>query len=625
MMRRLFLLLLMLPSLLLAQPLQRVAPEEVGMDSRHLLYADDALNEAIAKGEIPGAVLAVVRHGKMAYLKAYGNRQVYPTVEPMTTSTIFDMASCSKSMSTAISVMILAERGKLRMLDPVERYIPGFENWKSEDGKVKQTIRIQDLMTHSSGLPPYGPTEELIKKYGSPSPEGLLEYICHVKRDFRPKTDFQYSCLNFITLQHIVEKVSGQSLRDFARENIFDVLSMHYTDYLPCAPDAGGVWQNTCDPVWASLMPEGQDWRSLVAPTTKEKDGSVLRGQVHDPLAHYLNGGISGNAGVFSCADDIAILCAALQNGGEWNGHRILAPLTVKTMRTVPRAVLPLGRALGWDSYSDYASNNGDIFSATTYGHTGFTGTNIVIDPENDTSVILLVNAVHPEEGRSSMVRLRSLISNVVAASIRQDGPLWTEETYNAHWFKRYREFMYDAPIKADDIVMLGNSLTEGGGDWSELGWKNVRNRGIVGDVIEGITRRLHQILPGHPRKIYLLSGANDISHDLSTDSIVTLMSQCIDRIRRESPDTQVYLQSLLPINESFHRYKRLEGKTAQVPEINARLELLAREKGIRYVDLFPLFVEKGTNSLRTDLTTDGLHLNREGYKIWAKKLRTVR
>ena len=294
-------------------------------------------------------------------------------------------------------------------------------------------------------------------------------------------------------------------------------------------------------------------------------------------------------------------------------------------MRTVPRAVLPLGRALGWDSYSDYASNNGDIFSATTYGHTGFTGTNIVIDPENDTSVILLVNAVHPEEGRSSMVRLRSLVSNVVAASIRKVGPLWTEETYNAHWFKRYREFMYDAPIKADDIVMLGNSLTEGGGEWSELGWKNVRNRGIVGDVIEGITRRLHQILPGHPRKIYLLSGANDISHDLSTDSIVTLMSQCIDRIRRESPDTQVYLQSLLPINESFHRYKRLEGKTAQVPEINARLELLAREQGLRYVDLFPLFVEKGTNSLRTDLTTDGLHVNREGYKIWAKKLRTVR
>ena len=213
-----------------AQPLQRVAPEQVGMDSRKLMYADEAIETAISNKDIPGAVLAVVRNGKMAYLKAYGNKRIYPNVEPMTANTIFDMASCSKSMSTAVCTMILAERGKLRMLDPVSLYIPHFKNWESEDGKEKKVIRIADLMTHTSGLPPYAPVAELEKQYGSPNPDGLMEYIATCKRDFKPQTDFQYSCLNFITLQHIIETISGQSLRDFARENLFDVLGMEHPE-----------------------------------------------------------------------------------------------------------------------------------------------------------------------------------------------------------------------------------------------------------------------------------------------------------------------------------------------------------------------------------------------------------
>ena len=169
---------------------------------------------------------------------------------------------------------------------------------------------------------------------------------------------------------------------------------MTHTDYLPCKRDKDGKWINTADAHWATST-EG-DWHSLIAPTEKQSDGSVLCGQVHDPLARVMNGGISGNAGVFSCAEDIAVLCAALQNGGEWNGHRILSPLGVKAMRTVPRATATLGRTLGWDNFTAYASNNGDYFSPNTYGHTGYTGTSIIIDPDNDTSVILLVNAVHP-------------------------------------------------------------------------------------------------------------------------------------------------------------------------------------------------------------------------------------
>lgn len=609
-----------------AQPLQRVAPEQVGMDSRKLMYADEAIEKAIAENGIPGAVLAVVRNGKMAYLKAYGNKRVYPNTEPMTTGTIFDMASCSKSMSTAICAMILAERGKIRMLDPVSLYIPNFKSWESEDGKDKKTIRIADLMTHTSGLPPYGPTAELEKQYGSPNPDGLMEYIATCRRDFKPQTDFQYSCLNFITLQHIIETVSGQSLRDFARRNIFDVLGMNHTDYLPCQRDKNGQWINTDLPHWLKvdthsaanyqLSPLNYQLKN-VAPTEKQPNGQVLCGQVHDPLARIMNGGISGNAGVFSCAEDIAVLCAALQNGGEWNGHRILSPLGVRAMRTVPRATATLGRTLGWDNFTAYASNNGDFFGPNTYGHTGYTGTSIVIDPDNDTSVILLINAVHPTDGHS-VVRLRSLVSNAVAASIYP-----TPRTYTDHYYKRFLQFMDEPAITDKDIVMLGNSLTEGGGDWSaRLGKKNIRNRGIIGDEVMGIYDRLHQILPGQPAKLFLLIGTNDVSHDLTADSITSLIRMTVDRIQQESPKTKLYLQSLLPINESFGRYKKLTGKTEMIPAINAKLKALAKEKDITYINLFPLFAEKGTNVLRSDLTTDGLHLKEEGYKIWGKALK---
>ena len=606
----LFVSILLGSQLGMAQPLPRVAPEQVGMDSRHLQYADQAIETAIVEDGIPGAVLAVVRHGKMAYLKAYGNRRVYPKTEPMTTNTVFDMASCSKSMSTAISTLILAEQGKLRMLDPVSRYIPDFKDWESADGKEKQTIRIADLMTHTSGLPPYAPVAEVSKQYGSPNPDGLMEYIATCPRDFRPQTDFQYSCLNYITLQHIIETVSGQSLRQFAKEHIFDVLGMTHTDYLPCIQDKKGNWVNTED------LPE---WASLIAPTEKQPNGQVLCGQVHDPLARIMNGGISGNAGVFSCAEDIAVLCAALQNGGEWNGRRILSPLGVKAMRTVPRATASLGRTLGWDCFTAYASNNGDFLSPNTYGHTGYTGTSIVIDPDTDTSVILLINAVHPED-KHSVVRLRSLVANAVGASIidRED-----MAKYHDHYYKRFVQFMDEPAITDEDVVMLGNSLTENGGDWGKrLGKKHVVNRGISGDEVMGVYDRLHQILPGHPQKLFLMIGINDVSHNLTADSIAGMIRLTVERIQRESPETELHLQSLLPINESFGRYKLLTGKTDLVPEINTRLKALAQEKKIDFIDLFPLFAEGNTHVLRKDLTTDGLHLNEEGYKIWAKALK---
>ena len=369
----------------LAQPLERATPEQLGIDSRHLHYAEEAILQAVKNSEIPGAVLAVVYKNKMAYLKAFGNKQVYPDTIPMDVNTVFDMASVSKSMSAAISIMILLEQGKLRFLDRVDRYIPGFQG----------NIHILDLMTHTSGLPPYAPVDSLKKWYGSPNPDGLIEFISTCRRDFEPGTKFQYSCLNFITMQRIIETVSGKNLRNFAKENIFDVLGMTHTDYQP----AGEMLKR-------------------VAPTEKQKDGSVLRGIVHDPLARVMNGGISGNAGVFSDAEDLAVLSVALLNNGEYKGRRILSPLGVKTMRTVPSQLQSFGRTPGWDNSSDYATNQGDLLSSNTYGHTGYTGTSVVIDPDNDLAIIFLTNRVHPNDG-GEVIRLRALVANAVAASIR--------------------------------------------------------------------------------------------------------------------------------------------------------------------------------------------------------------
>lgn len=162
---------------------------------------------------------------------------------------------------------------------------------------------------------------------------------------------------------------------------------------------------------------EQNAWSDIIAPTEIQLNGQVLCGQVHDPLARVLNGGISGNAGVFSCATDIAVFCAALQNGGEWNGRRILSRQGVKAMRNVPRNIVEFGRSLGWGVYNTSSSNCGDLLGPNTYAHNGYTGPSIVIDPDNDVSVILLTNSVHPKD-EHSIARLRSLVANVVAASI---------------------------------------------------------------------------------------------------------------------------------------------------------------------------------------------------------------
>ncbi|MCL2727954.1 MAG: beta-lactamase family protein, partial [Bacteroidales bacterium] len=375
--------------------IHRSTPQKAGLNPAKLSLVDDIILESIDNREIPGAVLAVVRHGSLAYLKAYGNKSVYPDTLPMTVNTVFDLASVSKPVGCAISIMQLVENGKLRLTDPVSMYIPNFEPWIDPETGRKVEIRIIDLLTHSSGMPGYITASRLVDRYGSPNPQALIDSIATTRRDFRPGTQFRYGCTNFIALQNVLQVVTGEKLSDYTQKNVFDVLGMKHTTFSP----SGEIL-------------------NLVAPTEKQADGSVLLGKVHDPLALLLNDGNSGNAGVFSTAEDLALLAAALMNGGEYNGKRILSPLTVETMTTVPSELKSLGRSLGWDNYSSYASNNGNLFDPErTYGHTGYTGTSMIVDPVSQTAVILLAHRVHPDDV-GSVVRLRALVANAVAGAV---------------------------------------------------------------------------------------------------------------------------------------------------------------------------------------------------------------
>ena len=377
-----------------AQTLDVVAPEAVGLSGTRLANADRIIEQAIKDQTIPGAVLCVERHGKIGYLKDYGNKREYHNTEKMTTNTVFDMASCSKAMSTATCAMILIDRGQLRLLDRVDQYVPGFENWKDTITGETEAIRIINLMTHTSGLPPYAPVQDLKKKYGSPNPKAVVDWISHCRRLYAPEKGWTYSCCNYIMLQQVIEKITGQSIQQFAHDNIFAPLGMRYTDYRPT-----------------------KELAALCAPTEKQADGKCLLGVVHDPLACTMMAGLSGNAGLFSSAEDVATYCAAILNGGELNGKRILSPLAVKCMTTVPRSLEQFGHTPGWGNSTPYSSNLGDLLSSQAFGHTGYTGTSIVMDPVNDVAIILLTNCVHPVD-KGNVVRLRSLVANAVAGSI---------------------------------------------------------------------------------------------------------------------------------------------------------------------------------------------------------------
>lgn len=395
--------------------LRQATPESHGMDSEKLAQVDRVINDAIAAKEIPGAVLSVVRGNDIVYLKAYGNKSVVPTVEPMTTETLFDLASVSKCVGTTLAFMQLIENGYVRLTDNVDRYIPNFKPWKDPESGETVDITIRDLLSHSSGLTPYINADTFVKEYGGNDPEKMEQYIAtEIKRNFRPGTDFMYSCLNFVTLQRILERVTGEKLYEYAQKHVFDVLGLTHTCYFPL--------------IYTPAVSNSAELAGLCAPTEVQADGKPLVAQVHDPMARRIMGGNSGNAGVFSNAEDLSVICSAIMNGGvlvdkkgnSLESTRILSPATVRMMTTIPSQNDPsVGRALGWDKKSSHSGLRGDLFNPeTTIMHTGYTGTSIVIDTETKTAIILLTHRVHPED-KGSVGRLRALVANIVAGSIR--------------------------------------------------------------------------------------------------------------------------------------------------------------------------------------------------------------
>ena len=397
--------------------LKQDSPERHGMNPEKLAQVDRVINEAITAKEIPGAVLSVVRGNDIVYLKAYGNKSVVPTVEPMTTETLFDLASVSKCVGTTLAFMQLIENGYVRLTDNVDRYIPDFKPWTDPESGETVDITVRDLLSHSSGLTPYINADTFVKEYGGNNPEKMEWYIAtKVKRNFRPGTDFMYSCLNFVTLQRILERVTGEKLYEYAQKHVFDVLGLTHTCYFPL--------------IYTPAVSNSAELAGLCAPTEVQADGKPLVAQVHDPMARRIMGGNSGNAGVFSNAEDLSVICAAIMNGGclvdkkgnSLESTRILSPATVRLMTTIPSQNDPsVGRALGWDKKSSHSGLRGDLFNPeTTIMHTGYTGTSIVIDMESKTAVILLTHRVHPQD-KGGVGRLRALVANIVAGSIIQN------------------------------------------------------------------------------------------------------------------------------------------------------------------------------------------------------------
>jgi len=393
-------------------------PEDHGMDPVRLARVDAVIDDAIRAGDIPGAVLSVVRRNDIVYLKAYGNKSVVPEVVPMTTDTMFDLASLSKCVGTTLSFMQLIERGQVRLTDPVNRYIPGFKPWVDPETGEEVDIILRDLLTHSSGLPAYYNADLFVERFGTNQPDSLVRVIAtEVERNFRPGTDFLYSCLNFITLQRVLELVTGERLCDYAEAQVFAPLGLKHTCYFPLQADLRTPARHN------DLLP-------LVAPTEVQSDGSVLLGAVHDPLARLANGGNSGNAGVFSDAVDLSRICMMVMNSGYAYQDkklgfpnpdtRILSRAAVRLMTTIPPQNDPsVGRALGWDMKSEHSGLRGDLFNPeTTLMHTGYTGTSLVIDQDTRTAIVLLTNRVHPHDDGSA-ARLRALVSNIVAGAIK--------------------------------------------------------------------------------------------------------------------------------------------------------------------------------------------------------------
>jgi uncharacterized protein YbbC (DUF1343 family)/CubicO group peptidase (beta-lactamase class C family) len=444
-----------------AQGLPVAAPASVGMNAAKLDQIDQIVLADIADKKMPGAVVIVGRKGKIVYRKAFGNRSLVPTVEPMTIDTIFDVASLTKPVATATSIMILVEQGKLRLNDTIGKFIPDID-----DPEAKK-VTILQLLTHTSG---YRPDFDLGEKWTGR--EGMLAALKKEKLRNPPGTRFVYSDIGFIVLGEIIQRIDNVRIHLFSSEpgishNIDQDTTFFQFDPVEEARHRAGVKR--------SLILGGRFPR--IAPTEnvrgqsnylgatfdgEETEGSeIIRGRVHDPTAFRM-GGFAGHAGLFSTADDLARYAQMLLNGGlapapvqkparqqgrsaqvggnalpngRASARRILSAQTVAKM-TQPYVVSEDGatRGLGWDMNTSFSSNRGEFFPLGSFGHTGFTGTSLWIDPTSETFVVFMSNRVHPD-GKGDVVATRARVATIAASAI-EDMPIerWkeAEAKYNA-------------------------------------------------------------------------------------------------------------------------------------------------------------------------------------------------
>ncbi len=363
------------------------APDAVGMSASRLESIDRVVQRGIKAGGYPGAAVVVGRKGAAVWQKGFGNlswSQVSGAVDP--DRTIYDVASLSKVIGTTTAVMVLYDEKKIDLDAPVFRYLPAFS------GGLKDEVTVRELLTHRSGLPA---GRDLWRK--ARSPQEARDMVLETPLEYRPNSAYIYSDLGADVLGMIVEEVSGQRLDQFLSDRVFGPLGMHDTFYRP-----------------------SDSLRYRIAPTeVTPPRGYPLRGEVHDENAYAL-GGIAGHAGLFSTASDLSIFAQMMLNGGSYDGVQIISDSTVAlfTKRTAGH------RALGWDTADgDYGS--GKYLTERAYGHTGFTGTSIWIDPDREMFVVLLTNRVHAAKAQRPakiIADVRSDLSDAAVLAV-MDGP----------------------------------------------------------------------------------------------------------------------------------------------------------------------------------------------------------
>jgi CubicO group peptidase (beta-lactamase class C family) len=348
-------------------------PGDLGLDLLLLDEAYQALERGAKEKKVPGSVAVIGYNGTALRPRAFGHAVLEPEKIEMTPDTVFDLASLTKMVATNTSVMILLNRGKIALDDPVIKYLPEF------GARGKDKITIRQLVTHTSGFPAF--KRYYMDKKGR---EEFYKAICNEDLVAKPGTKRTYSDIGFMTLGFIVEKVSGKDLNTFAKENIFQPLGMKHTRFNPPAS-----WRKRCAateiwPVWKRLA-----W-----------------GEVHDENANAL-GGVAGHAGLFSTGHDLAIFCQMLLNGGKYGDTRILPPEIVRQFYT-PQLDPKIsdGQALGWIIETE-SKEDAENLGAGSFGHTGFTGTSIWIHPGYNAFAILLTNAIHPDREKADRAFVR--------------------------------------------------------------------------------------------------------------------------------------------------------------------------------------------------------------------------